>query len=127
MDPVEALKWASVVTGVLGGGAFGIRKLLTVWGKESAQSSGVSAANEIILSLRSEVETSRKNAKYFSTEHETAMVKISELNNQVAQWKNVAHKLSLNNKVLKKILERHGLIDEAQGKITFSDTDIGGL
>lgn len=127
MDPVEALKWASLVTGFLGGGALGLKKLLTIWGKESAQSSGALAANDIIVALREEVENQRKNAKHFSSEHEASMLRISELHKEVAKWKNQANKLAINNRVLKKILEQHDLHEEANSQITFSDTDLSGL
>jgi hypothetical protein len=125
MDPVEALKWAGLVTTALGGGALGIKKLLTIWGKESAQSSGVSAANDIINSLRSEVESSRKNAKHFSLENEELMIQKSELQKQVANLRNVNNKLTLNNRVLLNIVRKNNILVDAN--LTFSDTDVGGL
>ena len=125
MEPSEALKWAGIVTTALAGGALGIKKLLTIWGKESAQSSGVSAANEIINSLREEIESSRKNAKHFSLENEMLMIEKSELQKKVAELRNINNKLTLNNRVLLNLVRKNDILVDAN--LTFSDTDVGGL
>ncbi len=129
MDPVEILKWAGGITAALGGSAFGIKRLLTVWGRETAQSSGISAANSIIDSLRADIERGRKETRYFSEENSAAQVKIAELQKQITNLLDANHRLELNNKFMKTTLLDAGrsIADGISHVPTFSDSNIGDL
>ena len=124
IDPIEGLKWAVAATTLLGGVAFGIKRLLTLWGKESSQASGVAAANDIITALREEVDLSRKNTRMFAKESELAQIRIYELQKQVTQLQNANNKLQLNNDTLK---EQLGGGSATSHGATFSATNIGDL
>ena len=118
MDATEAIKWASGFTVLLGGGALGLKKLLTTWGKESAQATGMAAANDIIDSLRAEIERTRKHSDYMSSQYEETMLKVMALQKTVAQLRNENSKLRLNNMNLR---------DDSENPTTFTDTDIGKI
>lgn len=125
MDPIEAAKWAIGATTTLGGIAFGLKKLLTSWGKESANASGVAAANEIIASLREEVEHIRKGSKLLREENEELLRRVSEQARQIASLQDSNHKLTLNNKTLQGMVDAEADVNSMHP--TFTDSEISRL
>ncbi len=132
IDPSEAAKWAAAIVSGLGLTAFGIKRFLILWSKESTQASGASAANDIIAALRSEIDRLRTGTRDTLQENDELLHKVAKLQRQVLDLRNAKHKLKLNNRYYReKLLEgREDLLshleddDDDDDHPAFSDTDI---
>ena len=133
-DPTEVMKWAAGITAFLGGTAFGIKKLLTIWGKENTEASSASAANDIIVSLRSEIKRINESVRTTLKENEELLSQVTHLHREVLDLRNKNHKLVLNNEFLKEELqqssEKLSKFDPEENEPpspAFSTTEIDGI